>query len=171
MAKEDGYEDMGRMTTLVDLARKHGWRKGAEIGVWEGHTLFHLLDQLPDLTMYAVDQYLPFRAYAKKDMNGPLQRVQARLVNYPNRVTFLRMESVAASMHVADGELDFVFIDADHETDSVFNDLSAWVPKVKAGGSVTGHDVDWPTVQAGLKLFGQTEYATLPGRVWHYQKA
>jgi predicted O-methyltransferase YrrM len=36
--------------------------------------------------------------------------------------------------------VDFVFIDADHEYDSVVKDINAWLPKIKQGGIISGHD-------------------------------
>jgi hypothetical protein len=40
----------------------------------------------------------------------------------------------------ADGELDAVFLDADHALESVRNDIRAWWPKVRVGGVLAGHD-------------------------------
>ena len=39
-----------------------------------------------------------------------------------------------------DNSLDFVFIDADHKYESVRADILAWMPKVKKGGILAGHD-------------------------------
>lgn len=48
--------------------------------------------------------------------------------------------SVNAAKHQADGSLDFVFIDADHTYESVLADIDAWLPKVRSGGILAGHD-------------------------------
>ena len=145
----------------------HQWRRGAEIGVWQGQTLFFLLDHIPGLFMYAVDHYLPTGTYRGKDMDAAYAVVDRKAVNYKGRVKLLRMDSVNASFHVKDNELDFAFIDADHETDSVVRDITAWERKVKPGGSMTGHDADWPQVQLALIEVGRT-VSILPGNVWHY---
>lgn len=52
----------------------------------------------------------------------------------------IRSDSTEAANRYADGSLDFVFIDADHEESAVMRDLLAWWPKVKAGGILAGHD-------------------------------
>jgi predicted O-methyltransferase YrrM len=54
-----------------------------------------------------------------------------------------------------DGELDFVFIDAAHDYDSVTKDIKAWLPKVRLGGIIAGHDIKHPPVkQAVIDAFG-----------------
>jgi hypothetical protein len=46
---------------------------------------------------------------------------------------------VAASL-IAPESLDFVYIDASHDYESVKQDLACWWPKVKFGGMFAGHD-------------------------------
>jgi len=46
--------------------------------------------------------------------------------------------------------LDWVYIDGDHETDGVIADIEAYVPKVKEGGLVLFHDHTWESVKAGV---------------------
>lgn len=48
--------------------------------------------------------------------------------------------SVNASKMFEDGSVDFVFIDASHEYADVKEDILAWMPKVKKGGVIAGHD-------------------------------
>lgn len=39
-----------------------------------------------------------------------------------------------------DKSLDFVFIDGSHNYEDVINDIKAWLPKIKEGGILAGHD-------------------------------
>jgi hypothetical protein len=55
----------------------------------------------------------------------------------------VRMTSVAAAELYEDGSLDFVFIDAGHKYEEVYADIVAWLPKVKKGGWIGGHDYPW----------------------------
>lgn len=41
-------------------------------------------------------------------------------------------------------KIDFLFIDGDHSFEAVLLDLKMWVPKVRPGGMVMGHDITGP---------------------------
>jgi hypothetical protein len=62
----------------------------------------------------------------------------------------LKMSSDKAALLFGEGELDFVFVDGDHGYDAVLRDLRAWFPRVRAGGTLAGHDYinnDFPGVR------------------------
>ncbi len=52
----------------------------------------------------------------------------------------VRMTSLEAAKTYKDGSLDFVFIDASHEYEDVKDDITTWLPKIKKGGILAGHD-------------------------------
>lgn len=79
-----------------------------------------------------------------------------------------------AARRYADGSLDFVFLDAAHDTASVLKDLAAWWPKIKPGGSIAGHDADWPSVTAALKPWSElsgVRVDQVSRRSWRVKKA
>jgi len=93
-----------------------------------------------------------------------LDRIRPR-----NNIRALCMFGVEAARYFAPASLDFVYIDAWHRYKSVKEDIITWLPKLKPGGAIGGHDYDpaWPGVaQAvneligveGLKLFQDTSW-------------
>ena len=58
-------------------------------------------------------------------------------------ITPKRGDSVEMARTYEDDSLDFVFIDGDHRYESVKADILAWLPKMKAGGILAGHDYGW----------------------------
>ncbi len=65
--------------------------------------------------------------------------------------------------------LDFIFIDAAHDYESVKKDLTAWYPKLKATGIIAGHD--YLTSKNGVKravdeFFGEVK---TNGPCWVYE--
>jgi len=64
--------------------------------------------------------------------------------------TAKRMTSVDAAATYPDNSLDFVFIDADHNYEPVLQDITAWLPKVKVGGILGGHDYRHGPVSAAV---------------------
>lgn len=69
---------------------------------------------------------------------------------------YIKSGSSAAAQHFADGSVDFVFIDANHTYQFVKDDVNAWLPKVKKGGIIAGHDYNAPheVKQAVDEIFG-----------------
>ena len=67
----------------------------------------------------------------------------------------IRKPSLEAVNIYKDNSLDFVFIDASHDYENVFNDIKAWYPKIKPKtGIISGHDYTWgPEVKKAVHDF------------------
>ncbi len=113
---------------------------GVEIGVDHADTTVCLLECCPNLSkLYAVDPY--------QRRSDRYNTVREQLVEYA-KCELLRMTSNDAVDIVPD-DLDFIFIDGDHSYQGVRSDLENYVPKLKSGALLTGHD--WTCVR---KEFG-----------------
>lgn len=110
----------------------------AEVGVRDGRTTFHLLDHNPDLTIYAIDKSI------KGFYNNEVK------IKYGSRLIPIEAYSTDGAVQIPDSSLDLVFIDADHSYDWVKKDIAAYKPKLKLGGWLTGHDIDFPGVNRAV---------------------
>jgi len=157
---------------LIKLVTQNGFTTGAEIGCAAGATTGRLLRFCPALKLlYAVDkwEHIPEGSEAGEmgavygtsgcenwDPVRGLNRFHKVTDRYKDRLVILRGDSAGMASEVPDESLDFVFIDADHRYAAVLRDLVAWIPKVRPGGMITGHDIHLPGV---LKAVSET----LPG--------
>jgi len=68
---------------------------------------------------------------------------------FGEKITLIISDSVSAARLFGDATLEWVHLDARHDYESVKADIEAWLPKVKAGGWLSGDDFDeekWPEV-------------------------
>lgn len=119
------------------LVKQNKWQIGAEVGVRFGRVLFYLLDNNPNLKMYAIDKDIS-QFYNEQVKN-----------KYQDRLIVLSGDSWAQAKHI-DEIIDFVFIDAGHSRKSVVKDINAYSSKLKTPQGLTGHDVDFPAIQQAL---------------------
>jgi hypothetical protein len=136
-----------------------------EIGSWKGRSTSALLSGCSG-TVTAVDHFLGtpedenHKEAATTDIYADFMR---NVGAYPN-LRVLKMPSRQASQEFEDGSVDMVFIDGDHSTVSVLQDLAAWVPKCRK--LICGHDCDWPGVKAALARYG-IKWTRGPGVLWY----
>lgn len=69
------------------------------------------------------------------------------------RFMIIPQPSEQAAHIFENNSLDFVYIDASHDYESVKQDLQAWYPKLKIGGTIGGHDYEWGGVKQAVDEF------------------
>ena len=124
------------------LLKELGMNKGVEIGVYKGQFSETLCQANPDLDLTGVDAwtvYKDYKDYGVVDLETTAYD-QAKIRADRSHFKLMKAWSVDASKEFADGSLDFVFIDGNHDFQHVVEDVVAWSPKVRKGGIVSGHD-------------------------------
>lgn len=151
----------------------------AEVGCWLGRSLGALAEFARDegkvIEIHAVDTFCgtpasPTHHAILNAHGGNVEkafRANMKACGLNGELTVHPRPSVEAAGEFSDGSLDAVFIDADHRKEYVIADISAWLPKVKPGGILAGHDIDEDGVaQAVAELVPQ---ARKQGRCWVYE--
>ncbi len=131
-------KDRKRHTThrvdIYKLFKKFEFKIGAEIGVRRGGNAVAICKQIPHVKFYLVDPWPKESKRFEKYYQWTKEKTQ------PYDVVLMRTTSMEAVKKFKDCSLDFVYIDAAHDFNNVMLDLIHWVPKVKIGGIVSGHD-------------------------------
>lgn len=153
-----------RASSLMEWLKKYEKPVGAEVGVFAGDLSKRLLKR-DDLKLYLVDSWSAEHDGAYKDsgdfhanltqleQNHFLEVTKRAVAFAEDRAIIVRKPSVDAAKTFEDHSLDFVFIDADHSYEGCKADIEAWLPKIKKGGFISGHDYanDDPKFNFGVK--------------------
>ncbi len=131
------------------VANENGQALIAEVGSFLGQTAKLFVRSVPDAHVVCVDTWFaangdPASMEVMRDDLFANFKQNCRVELESNRIEALRgLSTSVASMisrtHFA-GKFDLVYIDADHEYESVKADILAWLPLVRDGGVICGHD-------------------------------
>ena len=133
---------------LVEILRENNFKRFAEIGVWKSITpnsiLKYIGDQIEEY--WAVDPWDMDFAYTRLELRRSPEDwfyyhwlCCKRMMEFP-QLKVVKMTSEYASTIFPDGYFDMVFIDANHFYKYVHADIGFWMPKVRKGGIISGHD-------------------------------
>ena len=163
--KIDGWMDTNEMEWLYDQAAAvPAGGVWVEVGCWKGRSFLPTAMGINgDATLWAVDTF-------EGDARCPAHWDGREVPNWVYdhfRITIdairrlrgvaapvmkiLRCSSMQASFGFQTKSVNGVFIDASHFYDSVSADIKAWMPLIKPGGIISGHDFSYPDVERAVK--------------------
>ena len=139
---------LGVREELPHLLNRRGLRGcGVEVGVKRGEFSELMLDAWSGCHLISVDpwaeapgEYVDVANVHQEQHERFLAETRARLQRFGPRSTIWRMTGEDAAPRVPHHSLDFVYIDARHDHDSVLADIGDWFDKVRPGGVIAGHD-------------------------------
>jgi len=136
-----------RWHVLADLIHREGLSVGAEIGVKIGRNASEVLKRCPGFVWYCVDPWdttMQYQTWDPKRFSEFERQFDQVVRKWPNNAIKHKAYSADAAQVYTDGSLGLVFIDATHEYEDCMNDIKAWLPKLRKGGWMTGHDYHHP---------------------------
>lgn len=119
-----------------------------EVGSWKGRSTSCLAVEIAnskkDIAFYAIDTWegsIEHKENSEKESLPTLYETFLRNMKPVENYYFpLKLTSTDASKKFKDSSLAFVFLDASHEYEDVKRDIMDWLPKIKPGGILAGHD-------------------------------
>jgi len=122
--------------------------RGVEIGVCRATFSSVMLDVWGGERYFAVDpwkefpkdEYVDLANQPQHEQDSRFELAKSRLLRFGERVEIIRKTSFDAAAEFDSGSLDFVYIDGQHHYEAVKEDIEVWLPKLKPGGILCGHD-------------------------------
>lgn len=114
--------------------------RGAEVGVFRGHSSQALLDAFPGMFLTMVDPFTE-TGFKSKWTAAMAEKEAEEVTSFASdRRVLLKEPSLEAATHFDKNALDFVFLDANHTYEHVKADVQAWWQVLKPKGVLIGHD-------------------------------
>ncbi len=126
-----------------------------EIGAWTGESSEVAAQMVERLT--CVDPW--------EHVNDHEAIFDARMARFGNVVKLRDRSIVVAHLQFRPKSIDLVYIDGEHDYKHVRGDILAWLPNIKPGGWITGHDFDKNPAHAGV-VEAVEEFLGEPDRVF-----
>jgi acetyltransferase-like isoleucine patch superfamily enzyme len=160
-------------TIFAETIRTTRPRLIVEVGTWKGASALHMANICRDLGLpteiVCIDTWLGNWQHWSRDSGGIGSRDDLKIVNgmprlyyqfmsnvlhagFENMITPLPLTGVAGAKLFEHFKIapDLIYIDGDHEYESVLFDLRLWVKQLAPGGVLIGDDYNWPTVRRAV---------------------
>lgn len=168
-----GWMTGAELTVLAEWASE--CRRIVEVGCYQGRSTTAMALAMPaGGLLYAVDDWR-----GEVDRPGVVCRTLrdlfltncGRLIEAGSVLT-VNVRSVCAARALAAAGIhpvDMVHIDASHDYESVRADLAAWLPLVRPGGRLVGHDIDQEPVRRAVDdVLGAGNWRRAADALWCY---
>ena len=152
--------------------------KFVEVGSWKGKSSAYMAVEIAnsckEIDFYCVDTWEGSIEHKNKQELFMLYNIfLSNMKPVESYYMPLKMKSLDAVSRFGDHSLDFVFIDASHEYEDVKADIIAWLPKIKPGGILAGHDyyIDDFDYYPGVKQAVNEEFSEFEAKYncWIFQ--
>lgn len=159
------------LTELIDAKHPH---LVIEVGSWLGCSTRFLAEKIEaDGKVYAIDTWRGSIEHQKDPRLSNLYQIFLSNVKHAGlteKITPVRMDSLEAA-NALNIQADLIYIDASHDTKSVYNDIIAWDKHLTNDGVLCGDDWRIQTVRIAVKKAAKELHYKVHshGNFWWYE--
>jgi predicted O-methyltransferase YrrM len=169
------FEDL--YTQIIRENLKDG-DTAVEVGAWLGRSTAFFMSELArqnkNVRFYCVDlwggpQDDNYMNSVVDANNGSILHIFEKNMKdcgFEDKYSKVVGDSAKSAEKFADKSIDFCFIDGNHTYDFVKKDIQAWIPKVKTGGIIAGHDIDRESVTRAVQESFGSNWKKVSERCW-----
>ena len=125
-----------------------------EIGVFRGENAREIHKNLNVKKFFLIDPYLEYKDYENDGSYKIVKEAKIiahkRLKKWENKNFWINQFSDKAIYKIKNNSLDFIYIDGNHSYNYVLSDLRNYWDKLKIGGILAGHDIQYKEVSEAL---------------------
>lgn len=131
-----GEEWFGYQTVYSNMVKRFdSGSRFVEVGCWKGKSTSYMAVEIANsgknIDFFCVDNWVDREVH---------EIFTSNMSNLTDYYIPIKCNSLDAANKFDDGSLDFVFLDASLNYAGVKNDIHSWIPKIKPGGILAGHD-------------------------------
>jgi len=156
-----GFFSITEQTEIIKLLSKYNYTDcvGVEVGCWHGRSSIAISIAINKGTLYCIDKWDGNGSYQQRFIknHNTIMGVRAEEHNLPDPhshntlETFLKYTESQKNIIPICGSspqivqdwskpIDFIFLDASHINPNDRDNIDFWLPKIKPGGTFSGHD-------------------------------
>lgn len=147
-----------------------------EVGSWKGRSAAYMaveiLNSNKNIKFHCVDTWEGSPEHSDYEIiknNKLFETFLSNISPVREKIHVVKMKSVDAAALYDNNSIDFVFIDACHDYDCIDADIKAWLPKIKIGGMLCGHDAGHGPID--LAVAQNLPESKRIGSCWVYRKS
>jgi predicted O-methyltransferase YrrM len=149
---------------IMHLVKEYDVSVIVELGSWLGASTRHFAMVLPPEGMvYAVDHWLGSAEHQIRDYKPLLSVLYQQFLSntihagLTDKIIPIKMPTTEAALWFKTLRIrpDLIYVDASHDEENVYRDLSDWYPLIKGHGVICGDDWDWKGVEKAVTRFAK----------------
>lgn len=122
------------------------------VGTYKGKSLSLMLDYVEksekNIKVYTIDDWSDI-LYGDNEQDIKSIFLE-NLSTDVDKFELIELDTCDGSTMFDDNSIDFIFLDTKHSFDHVSKEINCWIPKIKKGGIISGHDYHWSDVKRAV---------------------